>query len=201
MLSRHTRVACVAAIAVLVFLPAALLLTQATWIHAKAILAQQLLQHAWQQQLRAHSGSQPWPWADVAPVAVLQVPRLGMKQVVLDSDAGAALAFAPGHARNSALPGHAGVSLLVAHRDTHFSFLRELTVDDAIYIVRGDGREVQYRVTRRQVIDTREGELQVRGTAPTLLLVTCYPFDAVLAGTPYRYVVTAQAVTTVSSGL
>jgi sortase A len=29
--------------------------------------------------------------------------------------------------------------------------------------------------------------------APTLTLVTCYPFDAIRAGGPLRYVVTARA--------
>jgi sortase A len=169
---------------------------QAGWIHAKAVLAQHLLQHSWQQLLLHDRNVPAWPWADFYPVAQLLVPDRATRQLILDSDSGAALAFAPGVHNGSVLPGDAGVSLVAAHRDTHFAFLKELLPGDEVFITRRDKRTVRYRVTDTRVIDTREGSLSVQAGQASLVLVTCFPFDAVAAATPYRYVVTTEAVTT-----
>lgn len=169
---------------------------QAGWIHAKAVLAQHLLQHSWQQVLLHNKPVPPWPWADIQPVAELYVPAHAARQLLLDSDSGAALAFGPGVHNGSVMPGHAGISLVAAHRDTHFVFLKELVVGDELFVTRHDRRMVRYRVTESRVIDTRQGGLSVQAGVTSLLLVTCYPFDTVASATPYRYVVTAGAVTT-----
>ena len=42
------------------------------WIHAKAQLAQYLLQRAWERTLRGEPAAKPWPWADTWPVARLR---------------------------------------------------------------------------------------------------------------------------------
>ncbi|MGD8999249.1 MAG: class GN sortase [Granulosicoccaceae bacterium] len=177
------------------------LVLQAGWIHAKAVLAQHLLQHSWQQVLLHNRNVPAWPWADIQPVAQLHVPVQAASQLVLDSDSGAALAFAPGVHNGSAMPGHAGISLVAAHRDTHFAYLKELAAGDEVFVTRRDKRSVRYRVTDRRVVDTRQGGLAVRAGQASLLLVTCYPFDAVAAATPYRYVVTTEAVTTTGLSL
>ena len=39
----------------------------------------------------------PWRWADTSPIARLEVPRLGVRRVVLAGATGAVLAFGPGH--------------------------------------------------------------------------------------------------------
>ncbi|MGD8514723.1 MAG: class GN sortase [Granulosicoccaceae bacterium] len=172
---------------------------QAGWIHAKAVLAQYLLQHSWQQVLLHGKNVPAWPWADIRPVAQLHVPVQATSQLVLDSDSGAALAFAPGVHNGSAMPGRAGISLLAAHRDTHFAYIKELVAGDEVFVTRRDKRTVRYRVTDMRVIDTRQGGLMVRTSQASLLLVTCYPFDMVASATPYRYVVTAEAMTTSGS--
>ena len=41
------------------------------WIHAKAVLAQILLERAWQQTRDGGERVRPWPWADTWPVARL----------------------------------------------------------------------------------------------------------------------------------
>ena len=97
------------------------------WIHAKAWLAQLLLQRAWERTLRGEAAAKPWPWADTWPVARLRVPAHGVDLIVLSGVSGRTLAFGPGH-------------------------------------------------------------------APALVLMTCYPFDALAPGGPLRYVVTARAV-------
>ncbi len=52
--------------------------------------------------------------------------------------------------------------------------------------------QVEYRVQALRVVDSDQESLSVdTSTDKKLLLVTCYPFDAILAGGPLRYVVTA----------
>ena len=67
------------------------------WIHAKAMLAQSLLETAWSETLRTGKEVKPWPWADTWPVARLTVPRLGIRRIVLAGASGSSLAFGPGH--------------------------------------------------------------------------------------------------------
>jgi sortase A len=164
----------------------------ALYIHAKAEVAQMLLRAAW---ARSHKGAaaRPWPWADTHPVARLTVPAHRVDVLVLEGANGRALAFGPGHVESSALPGDPGHSVLSAHRDTHFRFLRALAVGDEIDVERADGRRVAYRVTALSVRDERDLALARDAEGRLLTLVTCYPFDAIRPGGPLRYVVTARA--------
>ncbi len=167
----------------------------AGWIHAKAWLAQGLLEASWSASLaRAQVGAgpvRPWPWADTWPVARLDVPGLGIRRVVLAGASGRTLAFGPGHMAGTAAPGTAGHAVLSGHRDTHFRFLKDLAPGDALRVQRPDGGWRNYRVTGAEVIDARHARLAPDPGRPVLSLVTCYPFDAVAPGGPLRYVVTA----------
>jgi sortase A len=166
--------------------------TQGVYIHAKAALAQVLLQRAWQSSLASAEETRPWPWADTWPVARLRAPKHGIDQIVLAGVSGNVLAFAPGHVQGSAAPGERGHSVISAHRDTHFRFLKDLKTGDALYLTSRQGREHRYRVTAIRIVDTRiTGETFFEGNG--LTLVTCYPFDAVVPGGPLRYLVDAEA--------
>jgi sortase A len=57
-----------------------------------------------------------------------------------------------------------------------------------------DGRKHLYQVTEIDVVDSRRGSLVLDTDTPTLSLVTCYPFNALEAGGPMRYVVSAQMI-------
>lgn len=168
----------------------------AAWIHAKAVLAQVLLDEAWQESLTSGERVRAWSWSDTWPVARLSVPSQEVDLIVLEGGHGASLPFAPGHLAGSALPGYEGISVLVAHRDTHFSFLAALNKEESINITRNDGKMVSYRVTSSRIIDTRKEGMKIGSMNSQLVLVTCYPFDAIESGTPYRYVVIADAVIT-----
>jgi sortase A len=173
-------------------------LLDAGWITMKAHLAQYLIADAWQ-AARSGTGPQasravkPWPWADTWPVARMQVPRLGVDLYVLNSDSGQALAFGPGHLSRSVLPGAPGVTVIAGHRDTHFAFLPSLQPGDELLLEAADGRLQVFRVAQSRVIDSRRQALPAQQSPPQdqLLLVTCYPFDALQAGGPLRYLVTA----------
>ncbi len=185
---------------------ACLLLAASLWqagagvyIHAKAALAQILIDDAWRRAQdgddRAGDGqARPWPWADTRPVARLEIPRLGARMIVLAGASGRSLAFGPGHVDGSALPGEIGVSLIAGHRDTHFRLLEDVVVGDAIRTEDRDGVWRDFTVTSIRVVDSRRARIDVNAATPRLILSTCYPFDAIDPGGPLRYLVFADAV-------
>ena len=176
--------------ALLLALSASVPLGHAGYMNAKAGLAQVLLQRAWQQRLETGIAVKPWPWADTAPVARLRVARLGIDEIILSGDSGRTLAFGPGWAPSTALPGTPGVSVVSAHRDTHFAFLRELQVGDRIEVDGGNGSR-SLRIASVRIADSTLERIETTRDADMLLLVTCYPFDALQAGGPLRFVVAA----------
>jgi sortase A len=155
-------------------------------------VAQGLLQKAWAATRQDGLPHRPWPWADHWPVARLQVPRLGIERIVLAGDGGHVLAFAPGLASAGGRPGDGRSVVISGHRDTQFRFLRELRDGDRLILETATGRHV-YRVDEGFVADSRHARIAVRDGIEELLLVTCYPFDAPLAGGPLRYLVRAGA--------
>jgi sortase A len=165
---------------------------QSAWIYGKARVAQVLLRRAWTGTVRGGKEVKPWPWADTWPVARLSVPSSRENFIVLAGASGRTLAFGPGHLDGSAQPGDDGNCVLSAHRDTQFEFLRRLDVGDALELETRDGRHLRYRVFERRVTQKSDTSVLARTAEPTLTLVTCYPFVAVVPGGPLRYVVRAQ---------
>jgi len=164
------------------------------WIQAKAIVAQGLLEFAWSQTVVSGRPFKPWPWADHWPVARLIFPSQDKEYIVLRGDSGSSLAFAPGWNLQSAAPGDSGVTMISAHRDTHFRVLEGVVVGERITLINSRGRGDLYRVVSLDVVDSRDGQIFSDDRFSQLLLVTCYPFDALIAGGPLRYVVRAEHV-------
>jgi sortase A len=167
----------------------------ALYIPAKAWVAQRLLERAWTQAAAGDARARPWPWADTTPVAHLRVPELDVDLIVLDGASGRTLAFGPALVDGSAGPGGVGATLIGGHRDTHFRFLRELRGGDSIELEGARGARERFVVRLTQVVDSRASELRLDATHRQLVLVTCYPFDAVAPGGPLRYVVVAEPET------
>ncbi len=163
----------------------------ATYIHAKAVLAQFLLETAWSETLNGQKEVKPWPWADTWPVARLTAPDLGISRIVLAGASGSSLAFGPGHFFGSAYPGETGNVIISGHRDTHFSFLRRLTPGDKLQL-QSINNIIAYRVKEIVIFDKTKVERIPVSEDNKLLLVTCYPFDAIQSGGPLRYVVFAE---------
>lgn len=165
-----------------------------TWIHAKAALAKTLIADAWNETLQGGVRIRPWPWADTWPVARLDFPTKGRQSTVLAGANGATLAFGPGHLDGTAAPGDPGMTLIAGHRDTSFTLLGDLTLDDPVRLQTADGFWHDYRVTGTAVVDAR-----TPWTPPVpepggsmLTLMTCWPLDAIVAGGPMRYLVFAE---------
>lgn len=166
----------------------------AGWIHAKAHVAQHLIASAWTQARDGGPSRRPWPWADMRPVARLMVPALGVDLFVLDDASPRSLAFGPAHVSGTAAPGVNGNTVIVAHRDTHFAFLRDVAVDDEIEVEAAHGAISRYRVREVTIVDRNETRVMDAADAPQLTLITCFPFDAVQPGTALRYVVIAERI-------
>lgn len=166
---------------------------QGIWIHAKAQLAQVLLERAFAQTLATGQDVKPWSWADTWPVARIDVLRLARHAIVLHGSSGQALAFGPGHVENTPDAGQPGIAIYSAHRDTHFSFLKDVGVGDEIAVTRRDGERFRYRVTHTSVVRWDQSGIDPYAQGRRLILATCWPLDAKTAG-PLRYLVHAELI-------
>jgi sortase A len=151
-----------------------------------------LLQRAWCRALAGEAMPKPWPWADTWPVARLRMQHPSVDLIVLAGAYGRTLAFGPGHVTSSALPGQEGTVMLTGHRDTHFRFLREVHTNDQLDLTGSDGTTLHYRIIEQRVMDSRRELIPTGQDTEDLVLVTCFPFDAIQAGGPLRYVVRAE---------
>jgi len=176
--------------ALILALAGAVLFGQGAYIHAKALLAQVLLERAFEESIMTGRNVKPWPWADTWPVARIEVPRLHVRTIVLAGSSGQALAFGPGHLELTADAGERGVAVYSAHRDTHFRFLKEIAIGDEIVITRSDGKEFRYRADGASVVRFDATGIDPLTGGYELVLSTCWPFDAIIAG-PTRYVLHA----------
>jgi sortase A len=113
---------------------------------------------------------------------------------VMDDASRRSLAFGPGLVSGTPLGGEAGNTVIVAHRDTHFAFLKHLGPDDEIDLQAAGSGVVRYRVRETVIVDRDDAEVMDDAGAARLTLITCYPFDAVRPGTRLRYVVVAERV-------
>ncbi|MDO3386796.1 class GN sortase [Gilvimarinus sp. SDUM040013] len=164
-------------------------------IEVKAQLAQVLIERAWQQKLDAPGvTARPWPWADTEPVGRLQwldkEGRVERDLFVLSGTHGEALAFGPGLMDGS----FADARVIGGHRDTHFAFLRDLRDGDRLRWQDENGHWRSYMISKRSIADARNNQLWIDPDADALWLVTCFPFDALRAGGPLRYVVRADSI-------
>lgn len=165
---------------------------QPAWLHAKAGLAQQLLQRSWQHATDGET-VKPWPWADTRAIARLWLQPDAEPLIVLEGDSGRTLAFGPGWTPASAAPNGAGTSIISAHRDTHFAPLKHLKQGDVLRLQSSDQTHTSYRIQSTAVVDASTHQIG-HDNAHQLVLVTCWPFDSNDVGGSLRYVVTATPI-------
>ncbi|MDX8031951.1 sortase [Lentzea sp. BCCO 10_0856] len=76
------------------------------------------------------------------PIAILEVPRLGVREVVGEGTSASALASGPGHLRSSVLPGQAGSSVIFGRRAGYggpFAQINKVVPGDEIRVTTGQG--------------------------------------------------------------
>ena len=106
----------------------------------------------------------------------------------------ATLADGPGWMPDSALPGQAGMSVILGHRNRkHLRPLQDVEIGDSLCFRYPDGREYTYTVSEIVLYeDSADWRLPALG-GNTLVLVTCYPFRY-SGNAPGKYVVMADII-------
>jgi len=166
---------------------------QGAYIHAKALLAQVLLERAFNATIATGHQTKPWSWADTWPVARIEVKRIHARTIVLSGSSGQALAFGPGHVELTPNAGERGVAVYSAHRDTHFAFLKNVAIGDEIDVIRSDGRTFRYRADATSIARFDASGIDPLSGGHELVLSTCWPFDALTPG-PDRYLLHATLI-------
>ena len=128
----------------------------------------------------------------------LQVPRLGLNDIVVQGDSDADLRRAVGHLSNSALPGDRGNVALAGHRDTFFRPLRDIRTGDEIKFKTRE-RTYKYVVESIEVVAPTDLRVLESSARHDLTLLTCFPFHYV-GPAPKRLVVHAREVEGVVRG-
>ena len=164
------------------------------YIPAKAVLAQYLINDAWNDSIRSGESQKPWRWADMHPVMKLSSEKHKQELIVLSGDKGNSLAFAPGHNLYSYMPNRGGTTVISAHRDTHFEFLKDVSISDVFELTDRNNKTSRYMVSDINIIDSTKQDISIHSNQDELKLITCFPFDAVIARGPLRYVITAQLI-------
>ena len=166
----------------------------ASWIAVKATLAQVLLERSWRATRAGDAPVRPWPWADILPIARLEVPSADATLIVLRDASGEALAFGPGLVAGDPERAARQPLALGGHRDSHLAFLEHLAIGATLRLEDRAGRRHVYRLASRRVVDRRDGPLSMPSDRPALVLITCWPFRATQTGGPLRLVAVALPV-------
>ena len=132
------------------------------------------------------------------PVALIEIPRVDVRAMVVEGVDSKSLERAAGHLPGTALPGAPGNSVMAAHRDTLFAGLRHVRLGDLITL-RTDEREFSYQVSAIDVVTPRSLHVLDPTPHPSLTLITCFPFDFV-GPAPMRFVVSATEMSAAAAG-
>ena len=170
---------------------------QAIKIDLKAQVAQILLKHAWQQSLKNGEGVQPWPSFDGRPIFKLEIVKHQISQIVLEGTSGQALAFGPAFHQESFLPSANKITAISSHRDSHGEYIKNLEIGDILKLQDLDNNWHSYKIEEFLIVNVKDAVTINKRNR--LLLITCYPFDALLSGTPLRYIVSAININNIHS--
>jgi sortase A len=127
---------------------------------------------------------------DGASIGEIQIPRLGLRVMIVQGESEPILQHGVGHLSDTALPGEVGNVVLAGHRDTFFRPLSGVRVGDSIALRTWDG-EFEYVVESMSVVAPSAIEVLEPTGGRTLTLITCYPFSYIGAA-PNRFIVRAR---------
>ena len=126
------------------------------------------------------------------PLAVLRIPKIHLEVAVLPGTDDRTLDRGLGHIEDTALPGGDGNFAVAGHRDGFFRGLKDILPGDTIEIETLNGRD-RYRVEHTWIVDPTDVSVLDPTPAPSLTLVTCYPFYFV-GSAPQRFIVRAVRI-------
>lgn len=120
----------------------------------------------------------------------LSIPKIGLREVVIEGTASSSLLRGPGHMTGSAVPGSDGNSVIAGHRDTFFRHLQTLRIGDAIYVLR-TGKRFHYIVFGKKVVQANDISVLRASKGSELTLITCYPTHFI-GPAPQRLIIVAK---------
>jgi sortase A len=135
---------------------------------------------------------------DGDPVAIIEIPRLGLKKIVVSGVTIDDLRKGPGHYRNTALPGQKGNSAIAAHRTAYGSPFKEvdkMEAGDEIFVTNALKERFTYRVRDIKVVEPTDFSVLEPTDEAILTLTSCTP----LYTAKQRIIITSvldEAVTT-----
>ncbi|MFK7994797.1 MAG: class GN sortase [Granulosicoccus sp.] len=174
--------------------------SRAAYLDVKALASQWLMQRAWEDSLDNAEPAKPWSWADTKSTARLSYTltenSAQQSLIVLDNASGEAMAFGPGLVAGKLANAASETIAVGGHRDTHLAFLEHANQQTRFELQIVDGRTLHYRFEDSFVVDSGKEILQIATDKPGLVLITCYPFNAMQTGGPLRLVTRARLVDT-----
>ncbi|MFJ9869279.1 sortase [Streptomyces sp. NPDC101165] len=131
------------------------------------------------------------------PVALVDVPRLGLNQVVFEGTDSAVTTDGPGHRRDTPMPGQAGTSVLMGRAAAYgapFGHLADLTAGNTFTVTTGQGKATYQVIDVRRAGDpapvpaaTGKGRLVlVTATGPGFMPGGILRVDADLISAPFQ---------------
>ena len=134
--------------------------------------------------------SEPHILAEGEVIGEIQVPRLGLKAIVIQGDSPTNLRRAVGHISKSVLPGEWGNVAVAGHRDTFFRPLRDIRPGDKITF-NTPAHGFEYVVESIEIVAPNDIHVLEPSTGHDLTFVTCFPFHFV-GPAPKRFIVRAR---------
>jgi sortase A len=197
---------------------ACLLLIKPSYLYAKSVLAQVLLNYTWQTTQQAYQQSQqekqqqtlqqektqqyqekdqkhlPWQWADSYPVAKLTYKKNNVSWIIMAGMTGRAMAFAPTWLEDSAKPNQYGNTVISAHNDSHFNVLENSDIGDELLLEDQQGKILSYRIMTIDVVPQYNISSYLFQDETMITLITCYPFEVTNIAKTQRLVIQAVNV-------
>lgn len=189
-----------------------LMILKPSYLLAKSMLAQVLLEYAWLQSQQAYFQLQqsdykntfvektqarnflPWQWADTYPVAKLSYLKKGASWIVLAGMTGRTMAFAPSWLEDSAKPNQYGNTVISAHNDSHFKELEYSELGDLFTLEDRKGKLDLYKVFAIEIIHKSDVSPYLFQDETMITLITCYPFSITNTSKEDRLVIRAIKV-------
>ncbi|MCI3274862.1 sortase [Streptomyces cylindrosporus] len=131
------------------------------------------------------------------PVAIVDIPRLGMSQVVLEGTDSSVLTDGPGHRRDTPMPGQAGTSVLMGRAAAYggpFGKLGSLAEGDRFTVITGQGKATYQVIDVRRAGDQAPAPIAagkgrlvlVTATGPRFMPAGVLRVDADLVSAPFQ---------------
>lgn len=128
-----------------------------------------------------------------AEVGYVRIPSIGVDEVIRSGVAIEVIDRGVAHWSGTSAPGGPGNVVLAGHRTTHtqpFHDLDRLEPGHLVFLERGDGFEVMYRVIDSFIVDPTAIWITYDRPDPTLTMFACHPKGSA----DQRIVVTAELV-------